>query len=72
MFGVVLGLSLVGLSLQAGLPGTFVPIQSAQIDAQPSYVKPAFCHDLECPKYTVVETNAVSDFFRVVGMGDKD
>ncbi|WAQ99832.1 HEBP2-like protein [Mya arenaria] len=55
--------ALVGGSLQQPgiLPDAFVPLHLGESGnggvAQTDYVKPAFCHDLDCPKYTVMETN---------------
>jgi len=49
IFGVVCG------SIQAQfLPGAFVPLNTGSSTASP---KPAFCHELDCPKFTVLETN---------------
>ena len=52
-------ISLVGASMQAGLPGSFVPVQTNTGDQTQAFVKPPFCHDLDCPKYTLMETQAV-------------
>lgn len=51
--------TLIGGSLQQPgiIPGSFVPLGGNGGAAQTTYVKPAFCHDLDCPKYTVMETN---------------
>ena len=46
-------LALVGCThQQAPLPDTYIPIDGA-------FVKPTFCHDLDCPVYSVVEKTDV-------------
>ena len=67
MLKAVLFLSFAAISCQAGilpvLPGSHVPIDIAKPQAPlrtANYSKPWFCHDNDCPKFTVVETNSVS------------
>ena len=40
------------------LPETDKPQQTTKV-----FQKPAFCHDLDCPEYEVLETNDVRELF---------
>ena len=41
--------------------GLFIPANTAAPQPAATTMRPSFCHDLECPKFTVLETNAVSN-----------
>ncbi|XP_052792015.1 heme-binding protein 2-like [Mya arenaria] len=55
---IVVLATLVGGSLQQpGIINLNLGGGGDAVAPQTPYVKPAFCHDLDCPKYTVMETN---------------
>ncbi|WAQ99831.1 HEBP2-like protein [Mya arenaria] len=58
---IVVLATLVGGSLQQpGIINLNLGGGGDAVAPQTPYVKPAFCHDLDCPKYTVMETNDVN------------
>ena len=58
MLKVIALLCVIGLSSQASLQ---TPNSSGYHKQEPAnWTKPWFCHELDCPVYTVLETNDVS------------